>query len=341
MRSLQITSTAWQLVSVIQDLSFAKSQEEVRDIVRHAARGLTEADGATFVLLEDGHCFYVDEDAIGPLWKGSRFPVETCISGWAMMNKQHCVIPDVFADKRIPQDFYRNTFVKSLAMVPIRTADPIGAIGIYWADHHAATDTEVELIQALADTTAVALESIETLLALEARVAERTAALDRANERLLELSLTDELTGVRNRRGFDLLAEHEFALLRRQGMDCALAFIDMDGLKYLNDTFGHEAGDEAIVELAAAIKRTFRGSDIVARVGGDEFAIFMNAPIAEAREAVQRLRDELRETVTESGNAIRASIGVVDGFRATSLAELMREADSAMYDEKSGRQRTA
>lgn len=164
-----------RLVSVVQELSLARSVAAVQDIVRHAARELAGADGATFVLREGGFCHYADEDAIAPLWKGQRFPMKTCISGWAMLNRHPAIIEDIYSDARIPHDAYRPTFVKSLAMVPIRASDPIGAIGVYWAKRHQPGIEEVRLIQALADTTAVAMENVTIHAELEQRVRDRTA----------------------------------------------------------------------------------------------------------------------------------------------------------------------
>src|SRR5580700_7603312 len=109
------------LIEVIQRLSQARDLPTVQDIVRHAARRLTDADGATFVLCDGDECHFVDEEAVGPLWKGQRFAMSNCVSGWAMMNRRPAVIEDVFADARVPQDTYRPTFVKSLVVVPIRT----------------------------------------------------------------------------------------------------------------------------------------------------------------------------------------------------------------------------
>ena len=117
------------LVSAIQALSLARSVAEIQAIVRSAARRLTGADGATFVLRDGTRCFY--------------------------------------ADDRIPHAAYRPTFVRSLAMVPIRTREPIGAIGTYWAVHHLPTEQEVELLQALADSTAVAMENVRAYQELE------------------------------------------------------------------------------------------------------------------------------------------------------------------------------
>jgi len=115
------------------------------------------------VLRDGDYCSYVDEDAISPLWRGARFPLEACISGWSMVNRQPAVIPDIYADPRIPHDAYRPTFVRSLVMVPIRTSDPIGAIGTYWAEHHEASEAEVRVLQSLAGATSVALENVGLL----------------------------------------------------------------------------------------------------------------------------------------------------------------------------------
>jgi len=110
-----------RLVAAVQELSLARDLDGVMRVVRRVARELCGADGATFVLRDNGKCFYADEDAIEPLWKGRRFPMETCISGWAMLHREAVTIEDIYVDPRIPIDAYRPTFVKSLAMVPIRT----------------------------------------------------------------------------------------------------------------------------------------------------------------------------------------------------------------------------
>lgn len=179
-----------RLVTVVQELSLARDVATVLAIVCHAARVLTGADGASFVLREGDMCYYADEEAIGPLWKGQRFPMSACMSGWAMLNRQHAVIADIYTDPRIRVEVYQPTFVKSLVMVPIRTvlvkslvvlpiqaAAPIGAIGTYWAQRYQATPEEVKVLQALADSTSVALENVQLYTELAQRVEERTAAL--------------------------------------------------------------------------------------------------------------------------------------------------------------------
>ncbi|HEY3761734.1 MAG TPA: ATP-binding protein [Verrucomicrobiae bacterium] len=172
------------LLAAVQKLSMARNLDDITAIVRHAARELTGADGATFVLRDNGFCYYADEEAIEPLWKGKRFPMELCISGWVMLNRKSVIIPDIYDDPRIPAEAYRPTFVKSMAMVPIRSLDPIAAIGAYWATQRRPRPEEVKLLQALADSTCVAMENVQLVAGLEQKVAERTARLQMLNEEL-------------------------------------------------------------------------------------------------------------------------------------------------------------
>lgn len=171
-----------ELVQAVQRLAMARSLADVQVVVRTAARRLTGADGATIVLRDGDRCFYADEDAISPLWKGQRFPLGSCISGWAMLNRQPVVIDDIYTDDRIPHDAYRPTFVKSLTMVPIRTLDPVGAIGNYWAEQHRPSEREIEMLGALADSTAVAMENVRVLDELEAAHRETLHRLALASE---------------------------------------------------------------------------------------------------------------------------------------------------------------
>ncbi len=140
-----------------QRLSKATSHSEIHEIVRTVARKLCNSDGAAFVMKDGEQCFYVDEDAISPLWKGQRFPITNCISGWSMLNKQSTAVSNIFEDPRIPIDAYRPTFVRSLLMVPINIESPLGAIGVYWADQHVASPEQVMVLETLAKMTAQTL----------------------------------------------------------------------------------------------------------------------------------------------------------------------------------------
>lgn len=182
-----------KLILVIQDLSLARDLQQIINIVHRAARDLTGADGATFVLREGNIVYYVDENAIAPLWKGKRFPINNCISGWAMLNKQSVVIEDVFSDPRIPHSVYHPTFVRSLAMVPVRKEDPIASIGNYWASSHVATSDELEILQALADSTSIALENVKLASRTQKSLRETQSAND---EIARQLDLRDEFVSI-------------------------------------------------------------------------------------------------------------------------------------------------
>lgn len=130
-------------------LEQARSRDGIIAVVRATARAVCGADGVSFVLREGELCHYVEEDAIGPLWKGQRFPMSACISGWAMNNAQTAVIEDVFADPRIPHDVYRATFVKSLIVTPVGEDFPVAAIGAYWRAPRRFSDSEVLAVKTL------------------------------------------------------------------------------------------------------------------------------------------------------------------------------------------------
>jgi len=344
-----------RLIDVVQDLSLARHVDEVVEIVRLAARQLVGADGATFVLRDGNNCYYRDEDAITPLWKGKRFPLETCISGWSMLNRRPVVIKDIYEDDRIPHAAYSPTFVKSLVMVPIRTREPIGAIGTYWQDERQASDDEVQMLQALADSTSVALENAHIYAELEERVRARTEELAAANAKLQaevsereraeavvhQLSITDDLTGVYNRRGFRLLAERELARARRHGDTSILIYIDIDHLKQVNDHEGHAAGDALITDTATLLQRVFRATDVIGRLGGDEFAVFCPAVKASPVETLARLRAGLADfnRALRPDGALSVSLGAitVEPGEDRHLEALLAAADGAMYEDKASR----
>lgn len=184
MQGLAVSSSAAEQTATLQqltlDLSMARGIDEIMAVVRTAARPLVGADGVTFVLREDGMCHYAEEDAIAPLWKGERFPMETCISGWAMFHREPAVIEDIYADDRIPHDAYRPTFVRSLVMVPVRIDDPVAAIGAYWATRHKATDEQVATLQHIANSAAVAMTNVALLNSLVAAKEEALWAREEA-----------------------------------------------------------------------------------------------------------------------------------------------------------------
>ncbi|HEY5807482.1 MAG TPA: diguanylate cyclase [Povalibacter sp.] len=167
-------------------------------------------------------------------------------------------------------------------------------------------------------------------------VREREDALRRNAELLASLSLVDELTQLRNRRGFYEFAAQAIRIARRENYLLGLFFVDLNGLKQINDSLGHLAGDQALRDVADALRSTFRESDIVARLGGDEFVA-----LAHVHPDTSALRERLREQVAEQNTSntrpylLQVSIGttLVD-VADDDIDAMIARADAAMYEEK-------
>ena len=169
------------LLSATRDLVQAPDLPALMTIAQATARWLAAADGSTFAVREGEECHYLDEEHVGPdicgtLWKGLRFPLGDCLSGWAMQQRRPAVVDDVSADLRVPLAV-RNAPVHSALVVPIRLDRPIAALGTYWAQPHTADSTDVLLLQALAESVAVALQSLQRGRQLETRATAGTAEL--------------------------------------------------------------------------------------------------------------------------------------------------------------------
>ena len=163
--------------------------------------------------------------------------------------------------------------------------------------------------------------------------------LMRARDELKRLALTDELTGLHNRRAFFTLVEHALKVAHRRHTECLLFCIDVDGLKKVNDTYGHHAGSAMLAETAVILRNVFRDSDIIARIGGDEFAVLAIAnPLKNAHLVVNRLSTKLNAFNNSAARPYKLSLSVgVAPFlpgSGRSVNDLMREADEAMYEEK-------
>jgi len=117
-----------RLAETVEKVAAVRDLPSLTTIILRAVRELTGADGATLILSDNGQCHYIDEDAIGPLWRGQRFPLESCVSGWTMLHAEATVIEDITVDPRILYAAYRSTFVKSLSMAPIGRKNPASAL---------------------------------------------------------------------------------------------------------------------------------------------------------------------------------------------------------------------
>jgi diguanylate cyclase (GGDEF)-like protein len=169
---------------------------------------------------------------------------------------------------------------------------------------------------------------------LEQEIAERL----KAEAEVRQLSLTDELTGLHNRRGFLLLAEQQLKIARRAQSSCCLLFADLDGLKQINDALGHHTGDEVITNAAQLLKQTFRDADIVARFGGDEFVVLVPACSDNTDDFYSRLQTSLDRFNQESDRPYQLAMSVGVQFCTptddVSLEYVLIQADKLMYDHK-------
>ncbi len=165
-------------------------------------------------------------------------------------------------------------------------------------------------------------------------------------ETLRGLAMIDDLTGLYNRRGFMSLAEHHVKLAQRTRKHLLLIFADLDGFKAINDSYGHQEGDLALIETAEALRRTFRGSDIIARLGGDEFVVLALEPTSVGSDSVKaRLVENLELVNRRPGRPYRLTLSTgtlrFDPWSQVSIGELIARVDEAMYKAKRERQGNA
>lgn len=171
------------------------------------------------------------------------------------------------------------------------------------------------------------------------RVVVQGRELERLAHELERLTLYDELTSIYNRRGFELLGTSAVERACRDSTPLLVIFLDLDGLKQLNDGHGHSTGDRALTEAATILREGVRVTDVLGRVGGDEFAAVLTGLAAiDADELSSRLRAIAHRRVDQAGlpTPLTFSIGVavLQPGAPRTLEELMAEADRAMYDEK-------
>jgi two-component system cell cycle response regulator len=174
---------------------------------------------------------------------------------------------------------------------------------------------------------------------------EMTARIEHAkkHEKMHTLLLTDELTGIYNRRGFFTLSEHQLKVAKRQMTGIYMLYADLDDLKGINDNWGHPEGDLALIDVANILRTNFRESDVIARIGGDEFVVI---PVGTAGDNVDIIIDRLQKAIdlhnSVSNRSYRLSISAGAAFydpaSPCSIEELLAQGDKSMYERKKNRQ---
>ncbi|TWH47454.1 diguanylate cyclase [Sporomusa sp. KB1] len=154
-------------------------------------------------------------------------------------------------------------------------------------------------------------------------------------QKLQTASLVDELTGLYNRRGFMNFASHYVQVSRRSRKGMLLFYADLDNMKFINDNFGHQAGDQAIVATTLILKSIFRGSDIIARIGGDEFVVLVvDTTLAFAPKILGRLREKEKDSIQPYPLSLSVGFAYYDPENPCTIQELLVKADKYMYENK-------
>ena len=265
--------------------------------------------------LDDAAENLVIRAAVGPSgsYVGQRLPRGQGISWWVI---EHGKLQNV-ADGRLDPRFYGPSEIRSVLCVPLQLGDErIGALGVESVRLAAFSREDEDLLTAVSHQVAAAV---------------RVAKLHQAAK---TAAATDPLTGLPNRRSFFQRLERELA--GRDGAPLTVAIVDANGLKALNDGYGHAAGDEALVRVGAILQGGVRDGDLVARIGGDEFAVlFAGAPILTAERIVRRLAERIAHSTLSLGHRLPTiAWGVADADGDSTVDALVEAADRAMYRQK-------
>ncbi|MBL7049548.1 MAG: diguanylate cyclase [Nitrospira sp.] len=221
------------------------------------------------------------------------------------------------------------------------TAERKQILDLFLSTYETAIQKNNELIEAQEEMNRINRVLEEKTIALEEEIASRK----RIEEKLRTLSITDELTGLYNRRGFFMLAEQQISISKRMNKGVVMIYADLDGLKIINDTLGHNEGDRAIIQISKILRDSLRESDVTARIGGDEFVIFQMGNHEEGAdiitERLQRTLEEFNLSNPDLKYKLSASIGVIcyPSEAVTTIDEMMAEVDNLMYIKKKARKR--
>jgi diguanylate cyclase (GGDEF)-like protein/putative nucleotidyltransferase with HDIG domain len=308
-RQLAILQRLASEISAVLDID-----ELAERLLRIICDAMDYENGFLLTLDDDGDDLVI-RAAVGPSgsYVGQRLPRGQGISWWVV---EHGELQNV-ADGRLDPRFYGPGEIRSVLSVPLQLGDErIGALGVESPRVAAFGREDEELLTAVSHQVAAAV---------------RVAKLHQAAK---VAAATDPLTGLPNRRSFFERLDRELAV--RDGAALSVAIVDANGLKALNDGFGHAAGDEALVRVGAILQAGVREGDLVARIGGDEFAVlFAGAPILTAERIVRRLAERVEHSTLGVGHRLPTiAWGVADATGEATVDALVEAADRAMYRQK-------
>ncbi len=326
---LELSRSAAQQATVARlgehALEGASPPELMQEAVACAAAQLEAEVAAVLELVQTDHCFILRAGVGWPAEAVGKFrsPIGSASqAGYTILSRAPVVVSDWTTETRFERSrMMRELGVRSGATVTIDApTGPLGVLGVHSTAARSYTAADLDFLQALANVLADALE--------------RQAIEDGIRHRALH----DSLTGLPNRVLFGDRLEHALARLERRGGLAAILFLDLDRFKSINDSLGHQVGDELLAAVAPRLKRAIRASDTVARFGGDEFGILIE-DVGDERDAIEmaeRIASVFARPFVLAGSEqfITTSIGIAIARGGELPAELIRDADAAMYRAK-------
>lgn len=337
------------ILRVAQALASQTTMPELHGAIVEQLRAITGATAVQVVLFDESIGWRIYRAATdtasdtGLDESGAAMLVPVSAVRYVLRTGEALAVDDATADDRFARDPYLEGEERlALLVVPVLRGGAPRAVLVLEnrLTSGAFTTDRLGFVDMLTGQLAVALDNAQLYTSLERRIAERTVALRSANDQLELLSTTDALTGVANRRRFDMALAAEWTRSLGTAEPITLIMADVDHFKQYNDDYGHLAGDACLVEISRLLTDSARDTDLLCRYGGEEFAAILPRADLEAAVAVaERMRRAVagaRLPHTLSGGMVTVSVGVASTIASTKSqrSELLANADAALYEAK-------
>ena len=296
------------------------SMDDVMQIVTNRAMALTDATGGVVELAEGDEMVYAAAAGSVVGREGLRLHLHGSLSGLCVTTARPLICTDSDTDPRVDAQACRKVGARSMVVVPlIARGATVGVLKVLSNEPNQFNEDDAALLRSLAHFIATAIAQASEM------------------EETRRRALTDSLTGLENRADFMHNLRGALARSSRSGAVVGVAFIDLDGFKPVNDTYGHKAGDHVLQVIADRLLATTRTGEHVARLGGDEFAIITeNRPTDPIHAFIDRIEEEIAKPIEFEGAVLRvtASIGVATAQGQDVAESILARADAAMYAKK-------